>query len=184
VQRIPYDWTKFTEKRSQEKYPFEVLFDYKGVCGEKSKLLVFLLQELGYGTAIFDFNAENHWAVGIKCPVKYSYKNSGYCFIESTSPTIITDSNGDYAGVGKLYSEPKIIEIFEGSSFDSVSEEYEDLTELTKLNQLKSMNFEEYEKWKELTKKYGLMDLEESVLSTENPEEIEKLIKSITEKQS
>ncbi|MFH1895129.1 MAG: hypothetical protein ABIJ74_00900 [archaeon] len=162
VQRIPYDWTKFTAERSQERYPFEVLFDYRGVCGEKSKLLVFLLQELGYGTAIFDFKAENHWAVGIKCPLKYSYKNSGYCFVESTTPTIITDFNGDYVGVGKLLSEPKITELSDGNSFDSVSEEYQDLAELTELNQLKSMNFAEYERWLEITKKYGLVDSDET----------------------
>ena len=162
VQRIPYDWTKFTAERSQERYPFEVLFDYRGVCGEKSKLLVFLLQELGYGTAIFDFKAENHWAVGIKCPLKYSYKNSGYCFVESTTPTIITDFNGDYVGVGKLVSEPKITELSDGNSFDSVSEEYQDLAELTELNQLKSMNFAEYERWLEITKKYGLVDSDET----------------------
>jgi len=167
VQRIPYDWAKFTPERSQEKYPFEVLFEYKGVCGEKSKLLVFLLKELGYGTAIFDFEAENHWAAGIKCPLEYSYKNSGYCFIESTSSTIITDSNADYVNTGKLVSEPKIIEISEGISFDSVSEEFNDLTELTKLNQLKPINLEEYARWKEINKKYGLMESEESV-SAEN----------------
>ena len=180
VQRIPYDWTKFTEERSQERYPFEVVFDYAGVCGEKSKLLVFLLRELGYNTAIFDFKTENHRAVGIKCPLKYSYNNSGYCFIESTAPTIITDSSGDYVNTGKLLSEPKIIELSEGNSFDSVSEESLDLAELTKLNELKSMNQKEYARWKEITKKYFLVDSEE--LSSESPENIKALIESIKSK--
>ncbi|MBU2477314.1 hypothetical protein KKG83_07645 [Candidatus Micrarchaeota archaeon] len=184
VQRIPYDWTKFTAERSQERYPFEVVFDYAGVCGEKSKLLVFLLRELGYGTAIFDFEKENHWAVGIKCPLEYSYNNSGYCFIESTTPTIITDSKGDYVNIGKLLSEPKIIELSTGSSFDSVSEEYRDLAELTKLNELKSMNQEEYKKWTEITQKYFLTELEEIVLPAENPQDMTTLIESIKTKLS
>lgn len=93
VQDIPYDQAK-TDRREQgldtdaEKvtYPYEVLYDQKGVCQDKSYLAYHLLQELGYGVAIFLFPdpADNHMAVGVRCPAQYSNYNSGYCFLETT----------------------------------------------------------------------------------------------------
>ncbi len=48
VQKIPYDWEGFRTNSSNDKYPYEVLYDKKGVCGEKSILLAFILRELGF----------------------------------------------------------------------------------------------------------------------------------------
>jgi len=48
-----------------------VLYEDKGVCGEKSLLLAYLLRELGYGVVLFEFKPENHYG-GRKlkaCPV-------------------------------------------------------------------------------------------------------------------
>jgi hypothetical protein len=119
VQQIPYDYSRLYSTNFKGRSPYEVLYENKGVCGEKSKLLAYLLRELGYGVVLFEFSSENHMAVGIKSPVQYSYKNSGYAFIESTSLTIPTDSEGDYVGAGKLTSTPQIIQISDGSSFSS-----------------------------------------------------------------
>lgn len=94
VQTIPYDQAK-TDRRERgqdgvsEKttYPYEVLYDGTGVCQDKSYLAYRLLQELGYGVSIFLFPdpKDNHMAVGIACPQKYSNYDSGYCFLETTS---------------------------------------------------------------------------------------------------
>lgn len=94
VQSIPYDQMK-TDRRARgqdglsEKttYPYEVLYDRTGVCQDKSYLAYRLLQELGYGVSIFLFPdpKDNHMAVGLACPKKYSNYDSGFCFLETTS---------------------------------------------------------------------------------------------------
>ncbi len=87
VQSIPYD-NQLAEKMNTEnvymKYPYEVLYENKGVCGGKSFLAVLLFDRLGYGTSLFEFKEDNHLAAGIKCDKQYSTYNSGYCYAEST----------------------------------------------------------------------------------------------------
>lgn len=161
VQNIPYDYKGLEEGNITGKYPYEVMYTMSGVCSEKSKLLVYLLRELGYGTAIFRFGPENHDAVGIKCPLEYSYKNTGYCFVESTAPTIITDSQREYRNVGKLYSDPEVIVISDGYSFESVNIEYNDMIKYIELEKFLEenenyKNVEKYELWLDLRRKYGL----------------------------
>jgi len=161
VQKIPYDWEGFYSGNLKNRYPYQVLYDKKGVCGEKSRLLAVILKELGYGVALFKFEAENHMAVGIKCPIQYSYYNSGYCFIETARPAIITDSQEQYIGVGKLHSTPEIMEISDGKSFNSVAEEYLDAQEWIKINNLSELNNGflnpyYYREWQILVEKYGI----------------------------
>jgi hypothetical protein len=160
VQNIPYDWSSLYAIFNSGKFPYEVLYTNTGVCGEKSNLLVYLIRELGYGVVVFEFESDSHRAVGIKCPNEYSYKNTGFCFVESTTPTIITDSEGEYVGVGKL-SSYEIIEIADGLSFDSVSEEYNDAQEFNRLNDLADssggiLSQYNYNKWWSLVNKYGI----------------------------
>lgn len=163
VQNIDYDMAGFTYGNIKGKYPYEVLYTGSGVCSEKSELLAYLLRGLDYEVVIFRFDAENHDAVGIKCPQQYSYRGTGYCFVESTSPTIITDSGGDYVGVGKLTSMPDVLKICDGSSFDSVSEEYDDNMAFNQLcNKLNSysgttLSQSEYDEWQKLVDKYGII---------------------------
>ena len=157
VQNINYDWQGFETGILTSKYPYEVLYTNSGVCGEKTELLAYMLREIGYEVAIFRFDIESHDAIGIKCPQQYSYRNSGYCFVESTLPSIITDSGANYIGVGQLKSEPKILEISDGSSFDSVSEEYNDAVTLNKIYKMGSVLDENnYNKWSSLVNKYGI----------------------------
>ncbi len=164
IQHIPYDCAEAMNKTSQEsRYPYQVLYDMKGICGEKSELLAMILRDLGYGVALFYFEDEDHMAVGIKCPKKYSYRKSGFCFIESTNPTIITDANETYNGVGKLSSTPIIIKVCNGTSFNSVYKEYNDAQEWIKLNKESEENGGyltpgEYYEWLEISKKYDLTD--------------------------
>ena len=153
VQKIPYDMTSLLTQSDYDRYPYEVLYDSNGVCGEKSKLLAYFLRSLGFGTALFSFEKESHQSVGIKCPSQYSYKNTGYCFIETTTPSIITDSDGNYLGAGKLESLPEVLIMSDGNSFDSVSEEFQDNARYKKL--LESLNPDDYKKWRALRNKYG-----------------------------
>jgi hypothetical protein len=120
VQNIPYG----TINASKANYPYEVLYNNIGMCEGKSLLLAHLIKELGYGVVIFDFKSENHMAIGIRSPDQYSYKNSGYAFIETDSPSIITDSQKDYVGFDKIKSNPQIFQVNVGKMFDSVSEDY------------------------------------------------------------
>jgi hypothetical protein len=157
VQNIPYDYSKLNTRSSDMSYPYGVLYQNKGVCSEKSLLLAYLLRELGYGVVLFEFESENHMAVGIQCPSQYSFRNSGHAFIETTAPSILTDSEGDYVGVGKLTSAPGIMQISNGAPLSSVSEEYRDAQQF---NQLISMgpklDSSHYSQWTALVQKYGL----------------------------
>lgn len=155
VQQLPYDWDSFTNL-SSNRYAYETLYDETGVCADKTSLLALMLKELGYGVVIFNFESESHEAIGIKCPMKYSYKNTGYCFVETTTPSIITDSSGDYIGVGKLTSTPYIYVISDGKSMDSVDEEYNDnLTYQKIIAKGTILNHTDYNTWKRITTKYG-----------------------------
>jgi len=158
VQKIPYDSASASDLNITERYPYEVIYDNTGICGEKSRLLVFLLRELGYETALFDYDAEKHMAAAVKCPLEYSHNNTGYCFIESTKPAIITDDQGSYGPAGKLYSAPKIIVISDGDSFNA-SEEYADARKWIRISNVSSselLNMSDYKLWLSIAEKYDI----------------------------
>lgn len=165
VQKIPFgnsNKTIFFGRNiiNYSRYPYEVLYDMQGVCGEKSELLAFILRELGYGVVFFYNAPENHEAVGIKCPGEYSLDNSGYCFVETTGASIITDNEIDYLGIGKLLSKSEIIFISDGKSLGSNLYEYKDAKDLIKLRKIinsdKKINLLQYKKLEQLKKKYEL----------------------------
>jgi len=157
VQNIPYDYSKLDAPSPNMSYPYGVLFLKKGVCSEKSLLLAYLLRELGYGVVLFEFKAENHMALGIMSPATYSFGNSGYAFVETTAPSIVTDADGDYVGVGKLSSVPGIMQISRGRSFSSVSEEYQDAQQFNQLIGMGSvLDQAHYSMWTALVQKYGM----------------------------
>ena len=140
------------------RYPYEVIYDNEGVCGEKSELLAFLLREMGYGVVFFYNKLENHESIGIKCPKKFSLDDSGYCFIETTGPSIITDSEIEYEGVGKLSSKPELIPISDGDSLGDDLYEYKDAKELINLRS-NGINMFSSGKLEKLKEKYGLVEL-------------------------
>jgi len=172
VQNIPYDNSQLFSYTQEMSYPNQVLYNNKGVCSEKSLLLAYLLRELGYGVVLFEYESENHMAVGIKSPNQYSYQNSGYAFVESTTPSIITDSNGDYVGAGKLSSTPEIFLISDGNTMTSLAEEYTDARDYYQLyDQMEQIQniygtvLDEYHynqwvsidsRWMSIVKKYGI----------------------------
>jgi hypothetical protein len=165
VQNIPFGASNKTSSFGKyeinySRYPYEVLYDMGGICGEKTDLLAFLLKEIGYGTAFFYYPSENHEAVGLKCPVKESLIKSGYCFVETTAPSIITDNKISYAGLGKLSSNPEVYLISEGESIGNNLYEYSDANKLIRIRSsierngwLGPLREKTFEKLKE---KYGL----------------------------
>jgi hypothetical protein len=165
VQQIPYDYAKLNSISStgqgKTRYPYQVLYENTGVCSEKSLLLAYLLRGLGYSVVLFNFDSENHMAVGIKSPVQYSYLNSGYAFVESAAPTIPTDSQENYVGVGKLTATPEILQISDGMSMTSISGEYKDAQTFTQIEKMSGysggvLDQNNYMIWASLVAKYGL----------------------------
>jgi hypothetical protein len=147
------------------RYPYEVLYDFQGVCGEKSELLSFILRELGYDNAFLYYAKENHEAMGIRCPTEKSMNNTGYCFIETTGPSIITDSNTEYIGVVKLRSFPQIIPIEGNLTFGKTNfYEYNDAKSLNNIRTLikkyGEINIFQHFQFRDLVKKYGLETFE------------------------
>jgi len=89
VQNIPYDKKKGQAAvngtlKDSNRHPYEVLYDKKGKCDEKSFLIDAILAKMGYGTTLFLHKQDKHMTAGVKCPVQYSTYGSGYCIIEST----------------------------------------------------------------------------------------------------
>ena len=170
VQNIPYDFGKLDALNPNMSYPYGVLYRQKGVCSEKSLLLAYLLRELGYGVGLFEFRAENHMALGIRSPAAYSYRNSSYAFVETTAPSIVTDADGDYIGVGKLTSIPGIMPISPGRSFVSVGEEYQDALQFNQLIGMGSvLDQAHYFQWTALVQKYGIKVTPSSDLVSSSP---------------
>jgi hypothetical protein len=147
------------------RYPYEVLYDMQGVCGEKSELLAVLLRQIGYSSAFIYYRPENHEALGIKCPVGEGLNNTGYCFIETTGPSIITDYQTEYVGIGQLKSTPEIIPIPDGNiTFGEKANslyEYQDTKLLDSIRQRAddygTINFIQHLQYQNLKKKYGLI---------------------------
>ncbi len=170
MQNIPYDMEGAASGNLTNRYPYEVLYDHKGVCGEKSRLLAFIIKELSYAVYLLDYEKEDHMAVALKCPMEYSqysYNGTGYCFVETTLASIMTDNTGKYSTTGeKLTSIPTLITVSDGKEFPA-GEEYADAQEWIRLNQVAAqsggiLQQEDYNKWKQIIDKYGIQTMNES----------------------
>ncbi|MGB2762116.1 MAG: zinc ribbon domain-containing protein [Minisyncoccales bacterium] len=96
VQSIPYDEDRFELIAHPNKledlypnYPYEVLYNNKGVCAGKTFLAVSLIKELDYGVAMFYYepvieDEVGHIVPAIECSKEYSSYDSGYCYTEIT----------------------------------------------------------------------------------------------------
>ena len=158
VQEIPYDDETFNTRALEVRYPYMTLYDDTGVCCEKSVLLAYLLRELGYGVAVMDFEREQHTVVGILVSPSYDYRDTGYAFVETTTPQIMTYGNGDYPSFGKITSPPEVLPVADGNTFVSVNEEANDASEWNRLNSLGPvLDRPDYSRWQALCKKYGIV---------------------------
>jgi hypothetical protein len=169
VQNIPFGSSNKTfqmgdNKLEYQRYPYEVLYDMEGICSEKSGLLIFLLKEIGYGSAFLYYNPENHEAVGIKCPREESLNNTEYCFVETTGPSIITDEKTEYPGI--LNSIPEVLNVSDGISLGENLYEYRDARTLINLRKniekYGKVNFFQHINFQRIKKKYGLITFNNS----------------------
>jgi hypothetical protein len=167
VQSIPYDTGSAEAGNLTNRYPYEVLFDQRGVCGEKSRLLAFILREIGYGVYLLDYEKEDHMAVALKCSIEYaqySYNGTGYCFLETTRVSIMTDNTGEYSSDGgTLKTIPNLLTVSDGKEFPA-KEEYADAQDWIALNELAAssggiLEQEDYKRWKEIKERYGIPTL-------------------------
>jgi hypothetical protein len=161
VQNIPWGSSGETipfgrNSVNYSRYPYTVLYDNQGLCGEKSELLVTLLKDLGYGVALFYYPQENHEAVGIKCPIQNSLNGTGYCFVETSGPAIISDSSIIYENGITLTSLPEIVLISNGISLPEGMYEYNDAKTLANLRNQGNLNFLSSYQFGQLETKYGL----------------------------
>lgn len=162
VQQVPYGYNQsYVQGNGNLRSPFMVLYDDSGICDEKSLLLAYLLKELGYGVVLFSFTDQQHTAVGIRSPPAYAYNLTGYAFVETTFPAIVTNDRGEYGGSGTLTGPPVILPIADGDSFDSVSAEYADARAFIRLRELvrtsgSRLTGENRTEAQALCRKYGL----------------------------
>ena len=147
--------------------PYEVLYYNKGSPADKSLLGACVLSGMGYGTALLVYPSENHVALGLKCPKQYSVNGSGYCYVETAAPAIMTYSNGTLADAGRMASSPLVIPVSEGQSFDQISEEYIDARSYDAALRSASVNSSgmmmdeiNLDIYGDLRQKYGLYDLD------------------------
>jgi len=138
------------------RYPFEVLYEQQGTASEKAMLLAILLKELNVGSAVFYFVPENQMAAGIKAASPYDYQGTGYAFIDTTEPMIITDDSRDYDS-GTLSSLPEVIPVGVGASLTDIGTDYKDArTWITIQNNLGHLSNMQYRQWESLNRDYDL----------------------------
>lgn len=144
VQSIEYDDAKagnILGKSGDETmlYPYETLFEQKGVCSDKSLLAISILRKMGYGTAIFAYEEENHMAIGIKCPKSYSTYGSGYCYAETTSV-------GNKIGIIPQFDaqSKKTAEVAEIADFDQAQQQQASLQDLGQVTVYQLTDGKEY----------------------------------------
>lgn len=96
VQYIDYDSAKAAKILVQKwdadtelNFHYETVFRNKGVCTDKSILLVSILRKLGYGAAVLLMENEKHAAAAILSSADNTLNGSGYKYIETTSPAPI-----------------------------------------------------------------------------------------------
>jgi hypothetical protein len=134
------------------RYPYEVLYENLGICGEKSFLIVLLLQELGFGAATFYLNENgvNHQVAGVKCPAQYDFKDSGYCFVEAVSRRMIT-----YTGSYDDQNNPTVVPFADGRTFNPKND-WKDAQTWRRLIEEGISGKKNYKTYKTLVKKYGM----------------------------
>ena len=134
VQRIPSNGNRYNRTATDWYYPYETVHNNKGSAADKSILLAYILNELGYETVLFEFS--DHMAVGVKSSSKYTFYDTGYAFIETTRPAIITYVPGAGSGGFRVSQNPRIIHLIGGRRVLDVSAEYGDARRMQQLEEM------------------------------------------------
>jgi hypothetical protein len=95
-------------------FPIETVAAGAGDCDDKTLLAAALLEREGYGVSLLSFEDEQHMALGLRTTGE-PYRDTGYGFVEMTTPSLVgwvPDSAGDG---GPLRSQPLVIPIGDGT---------------------------------------------------------------------
>lgn len=93
MQSIPYDELKarkvlsnnsYSFKEIVPRYPYETLYDFTGICTDKSYLGAAIFSRMGYKTALLDFDKERHMSIGVGVPVGFGELGTEYGIMELT----------------------------------------------------------------------------------------------------
>ena len=158
VQSIPYDFeTAGTDGARTPRYAYEVLYDNRGICSEKSYLAYTMLREMGYGAAVFTYPKENHMNIGVQSPLEHSTDRTGYSVVETTNrdikigiiPDIDTNGQALQTGalqefnlrnlsttLGKNLSSPIVYARTQGSEYTRVIERFQAGKELAETQEI------------------------------------------------
>lgn len=161
VQNMPYDYTKSTGEETVatgrghgSRYPYETLYENTGICGEKARLIVYLLKQLGYGTATITFTSPSlHEVAGVKCPPAYDFRDTGYCFIDPNIRHMIT-----FGGSYENYEPYQILQIADGKTLNA-KKDYQDSRKYWEIiNSIDAGTYtaKQAKAYRKLIKKYGL----------------------------
>jgi len=151
VQAIPYDEEGAEGEIPLARYPYQVLYEKKGLCSGKSFLGALLVKELDYGVALFSFDKANHMVIGIKCPKEVSSYNSGYCYTELTTPgwKIGIEDFDDIENINStsrtpsINEEPKIYVIKDGKTYNGIYKTIEEKERIKNLKkEIDQLNYE------------------------------------------
>ena len=129
VQRIPDNGNRYTRTTTEWDHPYETLHNNMGSGADKSVLLAYILNELGFETVLFEFS--DHLAVGVKSSSRYSFSGTGYALVEAAGPTIITYEPGS-----GILQNPRIIHLIGGKKVLDVSTEYGDAMRMRQLEEM------------------------------------------------
>lgn len=157
VQHMPTTLNKAFNDPMDWYYPYETLYSNGGASADKSLLSAYLLKELGYDTVLFEY--PNHMAVGVKCSSDYDFYDTGYAFIETTRPTIITYVPDTYYGGFSVSANPRIIHVNDGKRILDVSSEYQDALRLKQLERMGGvLDQGQYTELLKISDKYDLQE--------------------------
>jgi|GEM_PF-2180336 len=160
VQNIPYDDNKATGEEEVAtgrghgtRYPYETLYENSGICGEKSFLIIYLLRELGYGTATMVFLSPLHRVAAVKCADAYDFRDTGYCIIQPNYRKMIT-----FEGSQKDEDPYQITVLSDGKTLNAKND-YKDSRKYWEImNSIDAGTYtaKQAKAYRKLIKKYGL----------------------------
>ncbi len=97
------------------KFPVETFAEQSGDCDDKTLLLGGLLAREGYDVAILLFASEEHVALGIKANA-LEYGDTGYAFIETTTPGFVGVPPDSIGNGTLLESKPQVFPLKGGTT--------------------------------------------------------------------
>lgn len=124
LQSIPYDnekaqkilspdFAKYPVAEVIPRYPYETLYDFTGICTDKTFLGAIVFSEMGYKTAIMTFDADKHMSLGVGVTDGYGSYGTQYGIMELTGGGFLVGdipelSSGVGVAINNFQTLPKL----------------------------------------------------------------------------